>query len=107
MDGDPDLIDGVSSSICICDECIAEDCGCVDNDPSECECDECACGEESAMGMTVPIIGAVIAGPAIAGTITKLNSRLTRKRVRKLVKTYGSGHSSRKVRLFSRRPKMK
>jgi len=63
--------------------------------------------EDDDISMTLPIIGAVVAGPAIAGVVSKFNNKLTRRRVGKLVRSYGSDQRSRKTRLFSRRPKRK
>jgi hypothetical protein len=56
-----------------------------DNCINNCYDGECICEDDNAVNMAVPIIGAMIAGPAIAGTITKFNSRMTR-RLRKKTK---------------------
>jgi hypothetical protein len=86
-DNDCDCVD------CDCTDCDCDDCDCVtdaahDND-CDCDCGDCPdcdctceCKDDTAASMTIPIIGAMIAGPAIAGTITKISSRMTRRRHR-------------------------
>ncbi|MCL2663354.1 MAG: hypothetical protein FWE83_08535 [Oscillospiraceae bacterium] len=58
--------------------CDNDDCtDCDINNCADCLCD-CVCKDDNTVNMAIPIIGAVVAGPAIAGTITKLNNRMTR-----------------------------
>lgn len=107
--------DCLDADECLCDPCecgvlepcCTELCECWDVANEECPCDPCEC-EDNKLPNSIMIpmfMGAFVAGPAIAGTITKINNRMTRRKMGKLVKRYSTDKHGRRVRIFSRRRK--
>jgi len=94
-------------SDCDCDDCDCECCICDDCDCEDCDCNGKVLGV-SRLNPAITMVGAVFAGPAIAGAITGFYNRNLRRRRKmqgEFVVRYGTGPDGKRVRMLSRRRK--